>query len=268
MKSTEKFVIGSSVLAALAVIFRIFDKKIAALLFHKGNFFGGLCETLGSAIPFLLCSFCFAALIFCRHTRATRRKNRVLNVVFGLAAFISSAAAIYVALQGSVSEHYLAAVLAAAAITGVFVSFGALLFKTSYQKILMTKYAKIGLISSAVSVVLYLVATFLPKRASYAATVESIEKFGNPDAPAEFVPLIALSGIGSALIFWIVCFSDIFPKLRFSKKYLFAASSVIAIAVLFGIISSGNCYGSEFIYGFAVGGVSLLATSTFVEKKE
>ena len=257
MKNNKKYFIGFGILAVLAVIFRVFDEKIAELLFHRGNFFGGLCETVGSALPFALCAFCFATLIFCRHTRTTRIKNRILSVVFGIASLLSSAA-----------KNYIAMAIAAIILTAVFITLGATLFKSSYQKILMTKHAKIGLISSAVSVCLYFAAKILPQRGSYAAIAESIEKFGNPDTPSEFVPLISLSGIGAALILWIVCFSDIFPKLRFVKKYFFAVSVIVAAAMLFGVISSGNCYGSEFIYGLAVGYIALFATSTFVEKKE
>ncbi len=268
MKNNKKYFIGFGILAVLAVIFRFFDKKISELLFHRGNFFGGLCETVGSALPFALCAFCFATLIFCRHTRTTRIKNRILSVVFGIASLLSSAATVYAAMFSSAAKNYIAMAIAAIILTAVFITLGATLFKTSYQKILMTKHAKIGLISSAVSVCLYFVAKILPQRGSYAAIAESIEKFGNPDTPSEFVPLISLSGIGAALILWIVCFSDIFPKLRFVKKYFFAVSVIVAAAMLFGVISSGNCYGSEFIYGLAVGYIALFATSTFVEKKE
>ncbi len=268
MKNNKNYFIGFGILAVLAVIFRIFDKKFAELLFHRGNFFGGLCETVGSALPFALCAFCFATLIFCRHTRTTRIKNRILSVVFGIASLLSSAVTVYTAMISSATKNYVAMAIAAIFLTSVFITLGATLFKTSYQKILMTKHAKIGLISSAVSVCLYFVAKLMPQRASYAAIVESIEKFGNPDTPSKFVPMISIPGIGAALLLWIVCFSDIFPKFRFGKKYFFAVSVTVAAAMLFGVISSGNCYGSEFIYGLAVGCIVLFMTSSFVEKKE
>lgn len=268
MKSTKLYSVGMGIIALLAVISRFFDKQLAALLFKSGNFLGGLCETLGSAIPFALCAFCFAALMFCRHTRTTRTKNRMLTVVYGAAALISSAAAVFYPLRDVTAKNYYAMAGAAAVLTGLFIYLGATLFKSTYQKMLMTKHAKIGLISSAASAILCFAASFIPQRASYAALQISMEKFGNYDSPEAFVPFISLSGIGAALIIWTICFSDIFPKLKFSKKYFLAFSAVFAVLMLFGSVSSGNTYASEFLYGLAIGYTSLFLTSTFVEKKE
>ena len=95
-----------------------------------------------------------------------------------------------------------------------------------------------------------------------------MEKFGNYDSPEAFVPFLALSGIGAALVIWTTCFTQIFPKLKFSKKIFVAFSAVFAVAMLLGSVSSGNTYASEFLYGLAVGYTSLFLISTFIEKKE
>ena len=132
----------------------------------------------------------------------------------------------------------------------------------------MTRYAKIGLFASAVSVALFYAASFIPRRASYSALQISMEKFGNYDSPEAFVPFLALSGIGAALVIWTTCFTQIFPKLKFSKKIFVAFSAVFAVAMLLGSVSSGNTYASEFLYGLAVGYTSLFLISAFIEKKE
>lgn len=268
MKNTKLYAVGMGIIALLAVVSRFIDKRLASLLFKSGNFLGGLCETLGSAVPFALCAFCFATLMFCRHTRTTRTKNKVLTVVYGAATLVSSAAAVFFPLRDVSTKNYYAMAGAAAVLTGLFIYLGATLFKSNYQKMLMTKHAKIGLISSAASVMLCLAASFIPKRASYAALQVSMEKFGNYDSPETFIPFLSLSGIGAALVIWSICFSEIFPKLKFSKNFLLAFSVVFAVVMLFGSVSSGNTYASEFLYGLATGYTSLFLTSTFVEKKE
>lgn len=268
MKNTKLYAVGMAIIALLGIISRLLDKQLAKLLFKSGNFIGGLCEIVGSAIPFALCAFCFATLMFCRHTRTTRTKNKMLTVVFGAATLLSSAAAIYIPLREVSTKNYYAIAGAAAVLTALFISLGATLFKNTYQKILMTKYAKIGLFASAVSVALFYAASFIPRRASYSALQISMEKFGNYDSPEAFVPFLALSGIGAALVIWTTCFTQIFPKLKFSKKIFVAFSAVFAVAMLLGSVSSGNTYASEFLYGLAVGYTSLFLISSFIEKKE
>ena len=66
----------------------------------------------------------------------------------------------------------------------------------------------------------------------------------------------------------MTCFTEIFPKLKFSKKIFVAFSAFFAVAMLLGSVSSGNTYASEFLYGLAVGYTSLFLVSTFIEKKE
>ena len=242
MKNTKLYAVGMAIIALLGIISRLLDKQLAKLLFKSGNFIGGLCEIVGSAIPFALCAFCFATLMFCRHTRTTRTKNKMLTVVFGAATLLSSAAAIYIPLREVSTKNY--------------------------YEILMTKYAKIGLFASAVSVALFYAASFITRRASYSALQISMEKFGNYDSPEAFVPFLALSGIGAALVIWTTCFTQIFPKLKFSKKIFVAFSAVFAVAMLLGSVSSGNTYASEFLYGLAVGYTSLFFISSFIEKKE
>ena len=268
MKKTKLYAVGMGIIALLAVIARIVDKQLAEMLFRSGNFVGGLCKIVGGAIPFVLCSFCFATLMFCRHTRTTRTKNKILTVVFGAATLLSSAAAVFVPMRDVSEKNYYVMTGTAAVLTGLFIYLGATLFKNTYQKILMTKHAKIGLIASAVSVILCFAASFIPQRASYSALRISMEKFGNYNSPEAFVPFLSLSGIGASLVIWTVCFSDIFPKLKFSKKILIAFSVVFAAAMLLGSVSGGDTYASEFLYGLAVGYTSLFLTSTFVEKKE
>lgn len=153
MKNTKLYAVGMSVIALFSVISRLLDKQLAKLLFKSGNFIGGLCEIVGGAIPFALCAFCFATLMFCRHTRTTRTKNKILTVVFGAATLLSSAAAIYIPLREVSNKNYYAIAGAAAVLTALFIYLGATLFKNTYQKMLMTKHAKIGLFASAVSVV-------------------------------------------------------------------------------------------------------------------
>ncbi len=268
MKNTKLYAVGMGVLAMLAVIARIADRQLAQLLFKSGNFIGGLCEIVGGAIPFVLCAFCFAALMFCRHTRTTRTKNKILTVVFGTATLLSSAAAVFIPMRDVSEKNYYVMAGTAAVLTGLFIYLGATLFQNTYQKMLMTKHAKIGLIASAVSVIICFAASFIPQRASYSALQVSMEKFGDYNSPEAFVPFLALSGIGASLVIWTVCFTDIFPKLKFSRKLFIAFSAVFAVAMLLGSVSSGDTYASEFIYGLAVGYTCLFLTSTFVEKKE
>ena len=54
MKNTKLYAVGMSVIALLGIISRLLDKQLAKLLFKSGNFIGGLCEIVGSAIPFAL----------------------------------------------------------------------------------------------------------------------------------------------------------------------------------------------------------------------
>lgn len=268
MKSTKLYFIGMGVLAAFAVFIRFFDAKLAELLYKSGNFVGGLCETLGRAIPFALCAFCFAALIFCRHTRTTRTKNKILSIILGVATLIASVATVYFPLHNHGKINYFAVIGAAAVLTALFIYLGATLFKTNYQKSLMTKFAKSGLFSAAASLVICFAASFLPQRASHSALLLSMEKFGNYDSPESFVPFIVLSGIGTSLVMWITCFADIFPKLKFAKKYLFAFSVIFAVFMLFGSVTSGDVYASEFIYSLAVGYTSLFICEKIADKKE
>lgn len=86
-------------------------------------------------------------------------------------------------------------------------------------------------------------------------------------SPEEFVPFLALSGIGAAMIMWITCLPDIFPKLRFSGKFFFAISVVWAAAMLIGTVSSGHTYASEFICGLAAAYTIQFATKKIFEKK-
>ncbi len=267
MKNTKLYTIGMGVIALLAVIARIFDKQLAQLLFKSGNFVGGLCEIVGGAIPFVLCAFCFATLMFCRHTRTTRTKNKLLTVILGLATLAVSAAAVFFPLRDASEKNYYAILGAAAVLAGLFIYLGATLFKSTYQKMLMTKYAKIGLIASAASVAVCFAASFIPQRASYSALQVSMEKFGNYDSPEAFVPFVAISGIGSALVIWTICFTEIFPKLKFGKKYFFGFSIAFALFMLLGSVSSGDIYASEFLYGLAVGFTSLYLSSYFVKKE-
>lgn len=268
MKNTKTLGIAICAATILAVPFRILDNTIASVLFKKGNFFGGICETLGSVLPFFICAFCFAALIFCRHTRTTRTKNKILSVLLGVATFLASAAAVYTSVYRSSSKNYYAVFGAAAVITAVFICLGATLFKTNYQKTLMTKHSAIGIITSVASIAIYFLCKLVPMRPSYAALQDSFEKFGNYDNPEAFVPFLALSGIGAAMTIWFKCFSEIFPKLKFSRKYLVIASFLITAVILFGSVSSGNTYGSEYIYGAVATYVVFLITSIIVEKRE
>jgi hypothetical protein len=268
MKKNKKFFISMAALAVLAVVFRFFDEKIAAILYKSGNPLGGLSEISGSAIPFLICAFCFSTMIFCRHTKTTRTKNQVLSVLYGILALISSAAAFYFPMHNSSKKNYYIVVFGAAILTAIFIYLGATLFKSTYQKMLMTKCAKIGIISSLASLIVYLAAKILPQRPSYEALQISMEKFGNYDTPEAFVPFLALSGVGAAMMMWITCFSDIFPKLKFSKKYLFVFSVIWAAAMLFGSISSGRTYGFEFILTLIVSYLILYFTRLIIEKRE
>ena len=197
MKNTKLYAVGMSVIALLGIISRLLDNQLSKLLFKSGNFIGGLCEIVGSAIPFALCAFCFATLMFCRHTRTTRTKNKMLPAVFGAATLLSSAAAIYIPLREVSTKNYYAIAGAAAVLTALFIYLGATLFKNTYQKILMTKYAKIGLFASAVSVALFYAASFIPRRASYSALQISMEKFGNYDSPEASRPFGYRCGIGN-----------------------------------------------------------------------
>ncbi len=267
MKNTKTYAIGMGVTALLAVVSRILDKQLAAALFKSGNFVGGLCEIVGGALPFALCAFCFATLMFCRHTRTTRTKNKMLTVFLGFATLAASAAAVFFPMRDVSKKNYYAIIGAAAVLAGLFIYLGAMLFKNTYQKMLMTKHAKIGLISSAASLVICLAASFLPQRASYSALQISMEKFGNYDSPEAFVPFVAISGIGAASVIWTVCFTEIFPKLKFARKYFYGFSILFALFMLLGSVSSGDTYASEFLYGLAVGFTSLYLSSYFVEKE-
>ena len=60
MKNTKLYAVGMAIIALLGIISRLLDKQLAKLLFKSGNFIGGLCEIVGSAIQFALCAFCFA----------------------------------------------------------------------------------------------------------------------------------------------------------------------------------------------------------------
>lgn len=267
MKNNKRFFVCVSGLTALAVLLRVIDPKIAALVYNGGNYFGGFCEIAGAAIPFLLCAFCFATMMFCRHTKTTLKNNRILTVIYGIASLISTLAAFFMATYKSSNKNYYLLAGFSAVLTAIFVYLAATLFKNNYQKSLMTKYAKIGIISSLASVTLFFIAKLIPQRPSYEALRVSMEKFGNYDSPEEFVPFLALSGIGAAMIMWITCLPDIFPKLRFSGKFFFAISVVWAAAMLIGTVSSGHTYASEFICGLAAAYTIQFATKKIFEKK-
>lgn len=266
-KENKIFAIYMAVLAVLAVIFRAFDMKISELLYNKGNFFAGFCENIGAALPFLICSFCFATLIFCRHTRTTRNKNTLLSILCGIASLICSFVTVFYPLRKS-SVNYYWLIFAAAVLCAICIFLAATLFKSTYQKILMTKYAKIGILSSLISTAAYLVATLVPQRPSYAAILLSIEKFGNPDSPEATVPFFAMSGVGAAIMIWIVCFAEIFPKLKFSSKYLLAFSIIWSLAMLIGSVIGGNTYGFEVICAIISTNIIMFVVQRFIKKDE
>ena len=267
MKDSKRFFVCVSGLAVLAVLLRVIDPKIAALIYKGGNYFGGFCEIAGAAIPFLLCAFCFASMMFCRHTKTTLKNNRILTVIYGIASLISTSTAVFAATYKTSNKNYYLLAGFSAVLTAMFIYLAATLFKNNYQKRLMTKYAKIGIISSLASVALFFIAKLIPQRASYEAFRISMEKFGNYDSPEAYVPFLALSGIGAATIMWITCLPEIFPKLRFSGKFLFAFSVVWAAVLLIGAVSSGHTYASEFLCGLVVSYSMQFATKKIFEKK-
>lgn len=267
MKDNKRFFVCVSGLAVLAVFLRVIDPKIAALIYKGGNYFGGFCEIAGAAIPFLLCAFCFATMMFCRHTKTTLKNNRILTGIYGIASLMSTLSAVFMATYKNSNKNYYLLAGFSAVLTAMFIYLAATLFKNNYQKRLMTKYAKIGIISSLSSVTLFFVAKLIPQRPSYEALQISMEKFGNYDSPEAYVPFLALSGIGAAMIMWITCLPDIFPKLRFSGKFLFAFSVVWAAAMLVGAVSSGHTYASEFLCGLIVSYSLQFATKKLFEKK-
>ncbi len=267
MKDNKRFFVCVSGLAVLAVLLRVIDPKIAALIYKGGNYFGGFCEIAGAAIPFLLCAFCFATMMFCRHTKTTLKNNRILTGIYGIASLMSTLAAVFMATYKNSNKNYYLLAGFSAVLTAMFIYLAATLFKNNYQKRLMTKYAKIGIISSLSSVALFFIAKLIPQRPSYEALQISMEKFGNYDSPEAFVPFLALSGIGAATIMWITCLPDIFPKLRFSGKFLFAVSVIWAAAMLVGAVSSGHTYASEFLCGLITAYSALFITNKILEIK-
>lgn len=265
----KKWIIVFAVCAVIAVAARPTDMLLAKALYGREDFAGSFFYTIAPAIPFALSSFSCAVMMACRSTRTTRTKNQMLTVLYASLSVIFAAAAGYYPFIRAEEKNFTVIAAAALLISGcsIFVAYTS--FKETYQKIVMTRIAKITIFSTLAVTVICLFAALLPQRATYEAIQHCVEEYGHTDGPFEStVPFIAFAGASAPILTAFTLLTEALPKLKFSGKWLFAASCLWMLAVVFGSVLSGKMFLSEAIYGAIIGYLSLLCAYKIVEKRE
>ena len=264
-----KWIIVFAACAVIAIAARPTDMLLAKALYGREDFAGSFFYTAAPALPFALSSFSCAVMMSCRSTRTTRAKNQMLTVLYAVLSVLFAAAASYYPFIKAEEKNFTVIAAATLLISGcsIFVAYTS--FKKTYQKIVMTRIAKTIIFSTLAVTVICLFATLIPQRATYEAIVHSVEKYGHADGPFEStVPFIAFVGASAPILTALTLLSEALPKLKFSGKWLFAASCLWTLAVVFGSVLSGKMFLSEAIYGALVGYLSVFCVDKIVEKKE
>lgn len=265
----KKWIIIFAVCAVIAVAARPTDMLLAKALYNKDNLAGNFFFNIAPAAPFVLSSFACAVMMSCRSTRTTRTKNQMLTVVYAILSLLFAGAASFYPFIGIDEKNYTVIAIAAFLIAGcsIFIAYTA--FNEIYQKIVMTKLAKIIIFSTLGITAVCLLATLIPQRGSYEAIQLCIEKYGRTDGPFEStVPFISFVGASAPVFLSFVLLSEALPKLKFSAKWLFLASCLWTLAVTVCSVVSGRIFLSEAVYGALTGYSAVLAVTVFVDKRE
>lgn len=265
----KKWIIIFAVCAVIAAAARPTDMLLAKAVYNKDSLVGSFFFNIAPAVPFALSSFACAVMMSCRSTRTTRSKNRVLTVLYAVLSLLFAGAAAMYPFIGIDEKNYTVIAIAAFLIAGcsIFIAYTA--FNEIYQKIVMTRLAKIVIFSTLGITAVCLLAALIPQRGSYEAIQICIEKYGRTDGPFEStVPFISFVGASAPVFLPFVLLSDVLPKLKFSARWLFIASCIWTLAVTVGSVVSGRMFLSEAVYGALIGYSVVLAVNFFVEKRE
>ena len=264
-----KWIIVFSVCAVIAVAARFADTLLASKLYMPDSLFGTFFVFISPSLSLILASFSSAVMMACRNTRTTRTKNQLLNVFYGvLSVVFSFAAACYPFIgTGKMNFTVIAGVTALVAGASMVMSF--LMFKETYQKIVMTEMAKRIITAALIISVICALALLIPQRGSYEAIRINMEKFGKADGPYEStVPFVSFMGASAPVLLYFTCLKDAIPKLKFSGNLIFILSCIWSLCVIFGSVSSGHMYLSEASYGMIIGYITVFAVSKYYEKRE
>lgn len=265
----KKWIIIFAVLAVLAIAARPLDMLIAEKLYRPESIYGTFFLTAAPALAFVLSSFSCAVMMSCRSTRTTRTKNRALTFLFAVLSVLFGAAAGFYPFMGASDINFIVIAAAALLISGASVFIAYTSFRDTYQKIAMTKLAKIILISTAAITVICALATLIPQRGTFEAVKLYMEKYGKADGPFEStVPFLSFAGASTAVAAVLTGLTQVLPKLKFSEKFVFIISCVWTLAVIFCSVMTGKMFLSEAVYGAILGYIIVLAVSVLLEKRE
>lgn len=261
------------VLAITAVITAasfVFDDSIARLMFVKNNFFGSFCENIAAALPLIMCSFAASSLMICRNTRATRRKNRFLNVVYGILCAMFAFFGAYYPFRNEESINYIIPAGIALALTALFSYVNFTVFKTTYQKIVMSDISAVVIISTIIIAVICAGTAFLPERMNYATIQRMYSSFYSPDEKSVVitVPFALYSGAASTFAVMLNVLPSAVPKLNFSSKPVMIFSFLWTAAIAAGLVCSGNIYASQAAGGALIAYAVIFVVSAVVKKRE
>ena len=256
-----------SVLAVIAVIGLAADMLVSSALYISDDTVERILYRILPAVPIAMCSLASAVMMNCRNTRATRNKNRMLNLAYGLLTLVFAFAAAYYPFFGAKGESLIVIALIAAVIAVAAFFISTSVFRETYQKIAATEMAKMIIASTLIIAVVCAVTLLIPQKLSYDAMQMNIARTGKTTGPFKTtVPFIPFSTASAPVLIYLVSLKDVLPKLKFSGKLLFAAVCVWMLIVIVGSAATGRIFLSNAAFGSILGFVVVLITSKFAEK--
>lgn len=258
-----------AVLAFLAAAGLAADKLVSSVLYNADAMVESIFYKILPAVPLAVCSFSAAVLLSCRNTRASRSKNRLLNIVYGLLALIFAFAAAYYPFFGAKGSSLIAVAVVAVIIAFASFFMSVSFFKETYQKEIMTEAAKRIIISTVIIGAVCALALLIPQKMSYDAMQMNIARTGKIEGSFNStVPFISFATASAPVLTFFTVLKDVVPKLRFSGKLLFILPCVWLVVIIFGTVVSGRLFLSNAAFGAILGYAVVFLVSELLNKKK
>lgn len=265
----RKWIAVFAALAVFAVIGLTADTLISSLIYRADDTFESIFYKVIPTVPIAMCSLSAAVMLSCRNTRATRSKNRALNILYGFLTLAFAFAAAYYPFFGAKGTSLIAVAVVAAVISVTAFFMSVSLFKETYQKIIVCEIAKRVMISTAAIAAVCALAMLIPQKMSYDAMQLNLARTGRTEGPfSTTVPFVPFATASAPLFTYLTALKDAVPKLRFSGKALFIVTCVWTVIVMGGTVISGRLFLSNAVFGAALGYAAVLLTSKMMDKKE
>ncbi len=263
----RKCIIIFAVLALLAVIGLTSDMLVSSAVYYADDMAESIFYKVLPSLPIALCSFAAAVMLSCRNTRATRSRNQVLNILYGLLTLAFAFAAAYFPFYGAKGSSLIAVAAVAAVIAFTSFLMSVSFFRETYQKVFMTEIAKRIMITTLIIGAVCALALLIPQRMSYDAIQLNIARTGKAEGPfSSTVPFIPFATASAPVLTYLIALKDVVPKLRFSGKLLFILTCIWTAVMIIGTVASGRLFLSNAVFGAALGYAAVLSVSVMMNK--